>query len=489
MGKHIWRTACAVGLAVLAATGAWGKAEDKVEVAGMADFITYSQAPSDSPVLEAEPSGEFEVETGSLAEVANAQTLRPINAPPPAELESPFAADRTTENTVRVEYRNTMSQMVTGRLSYAYSQRRSSEYEEEALFPTPTVAPFPAADPELPGFKQFLDDTDEHKAANQAQGEELLQMVQEASGETTVVAEDLGVVPDYVAPTLAKLGLTGFRIPTLFREHDVRYSDAKQYPRLSLAQPATHDHPPLAAAWAECWQNIEAGKDVEGNRRELRLTMEFAGLNGSEPPREFTDELHEAFTRTVMQSPSWLVVFQITDVFGMTARFNTPSRSRKTARRPLNAAVDSHFVGATCTAGACRGTETCCTNGADDDHDGMPDAWETEHFGSPGTIDGDPAADPDQDGLSNSAEYVAGTDPRDASSTIRLEVSRLFGGVVRLECHSQSGRCYRLESTSDLATGVWKTVDELPGTGETLRFLDSAPVVDPSRFYRLRVFF
>jgi hypothetical protein len=65
---------------------------------------------------------------------------------------------------VRVEYRNTMSQMVTGRLSYAYSQRRSSEYEEEALFPTPTVAPFPAADPELPGFKQFwLADRDRNK--------------------------------------------------------------------------------------------------------------------------------------------------------------------------------------------------------------------------------------------------------------------------------------------------------------------------------------
>ena len=52
----------------------------------------------------------------------------------------------------------------------------------------------------LPGFKQLPDDTPEHKAANQAQGEEVLRMVQEASGETTIVAEDLGVVPDYVAP-------------------------------------------------------------------------------------------------------------------------------------------------------------------------------------------------------------------------------------------------------------------------------------------------
>jgi 4-alpha-glucanotransferase len=63
---------------------------------------------------------------------------------------------------------------------------------------------------------------------------------------------------------------------------------------------------------------------MEGNRRELRLMMEFAGLKNGEPPRDFTGQVHEAFTRTVMQSPSWLAVFQITDVFGMTARFNTP---------------------------------------------------------------------------------------------------------------------------------------------------------------------
>jgi len=176
----------------------------------------------------------------------------------------------------------------------------------------------------LPGFKQFADDTPEHKAANQAQGEEILRVVQAASGETTVVAEDLGVVPDYVPATLLKLGMPGFRIPMLFRERDGTYSDPLAYPRLSLAQPATHDHPPLAAGWAECWANIDAGKEVENNHLELRRLMDFAGLPGEEPPRDFTDRLHEAFTRVVMKSHSWLAVFQITDVFAMTARFNTP---------------------------------------------------------------------------------------------------------------------------------------------------------------------
>lgn len=176
----------------------------------------------------------------------------------------------------------------------------------------------------LPGFKHFPDDTPEHRAANQAQGEEILRMVLEASGDTTVVAEDLGVVPEYVPPTLLKLGIPGFRIPMLFREPDGSYADPRRYPRLSLAQPATHDHTPLAAQWAECWANIDAEKDSEHNRLELRRIMAFAGLKDEEPPREFSDCLHEAFTRAVMESNSWLAVFQITDVFGQAERFNTP---------------------------------------------------------------------------------------------------------------------------------------------------------------------
>jgi 4-alpha-glucanotransferase len=190
----------------------------------------------------------------------------------------------------------------------------------------------------LPGFKQFPDDTPENKAANQAQGEEILRVVLEGSGETTVVAEDLGCVPEYVPPTLERLGMPGFRIPMLFREHDGSYSDPKKYPRLSLAQPATHDHPPLALMWQECWANIDAGRDVESNRLELQRVMAFGGLaDGDEPPREFGAEIHEGFVRAVMQSNSWLAVFQVQDVFAQTARFNVPgstSMANWSARLP-----------------------------------------------------------------------------------------------------------------------------------------------------------
>ena len=176
----------------------------------------------------------------------------------------------------------------------------------------------------LPGFKEFPDDTAEHKEANQRHGEGILRVVQEASGQTGIIAEDLGVVPDYVPKTLQQLGIPGFRIPMFFREQDGHYSDPAQYPRLSLTQPGTHDHAPLAAAWAECWRQIDAGQNVAENQRELRCIMDFARLGPEPAPREFTAALHEGYLRRVAHSNSRWVVVMITDVFGLSARFNTP---------------------------------------------------------------------------------------------------------------------------------------------------------------------
>jgi MtrB/PioB family decaheme-associated outer membrane protein len=70
--------------------------------------------------------------------------------------ETPFRADTTYENTGRLEYRQTLNETLTGRVSYAHSRRHVSEYDEGNPRPTSPPAPFPAADPLLTGFEQFF---------------------------------------------------------------------------------------------------------------------------------------------------------------------------------------------------------------------------------------------------------------------------------------------------------------------------------------------
>ncbi|MCX7914749.1 MAG: 4-alpha-glucanotransferase [Verrucomicrobiae bacterium] len=174
----------------------------------------------------------------------------------------------------------------------------------------------------LPHFQPYPDDTPEHCAFNRQQGEQLLQMVIEAAGDTAVVAEDLGVVPPYVPLALEKLGIPGYKIPHFLRAPDGTFVDGKTYPRLSLATPATHDHPPIRVMWRELWERADRGD--EGAVWDLKCWMKYCGQDGQPPPREFDGFVHDMILRGVLESNSWLAVFQITDVFGGEGRFNTP---------------------------------------------------------------------------------------------------------------------------------------------------------------------
>ena len=182
----------------------------------------------------------------------------------------------------------------------------------------------------LPRFWPGPDDTEKQKRINRAQGEELLRVILDAAGETTVIAEDLGVVPDYVPLSLTSLGIPGFKIPHFERNKDYTWKDAASYPRLSIVTPATHDHDPVAGHWRRLWDEHEDAKSKQDHHRahvtwlELQRFVWWCGWDGNHIPREFTPELHEAYLRRVMQSNSWLAILMITDVFAQTARFNVP---------------------------------------------------------------------------------------------------------------------------------------------------------------------
>jgi len=90
----------------------------------------------------------------------------------------------------------------------------------------------------------------------------------------------------------------------------------------------------------------------------------------------------------------------------------------------------------------------------DADGDGMPDEWETEHFGGTDVPGGGAAEDWDDDGLCNLDEWVAGTNPADDSSV--LAVSSIINGMdstIVIRWHSVSDKYYSILKSTNLTVG------------------------------------
>jgi len=125
----------------------------------------------------------------------------------------------------------------------------------------------------------------------------------------------------------------------------------------------------------------------------------------------------------------------------------------------------------------------------DTDGDGLPDWWE-RHFELDPHQAADAAQDPDQDGQSNAAEWVAGTDPRDARSAFSVLAWNSEEGALLFRVATVAQRQYAVERSGTLAAGSWETVATLAGTGVAVQFRESSlpgPPLAADRYYRVRV--
>jgi hypothetical protein len=119
----------------------------------------------------------------------------------------------------------------------------------------------------------------------------------------------------------------------------------------------------------------------------------------------------------------------------------------------------------------------------DGDGDGAPDFWETQYgFNTNSASDG--VLDADNDGMLNWEEWVAGTDPTNAASYLKLEMPVVNAGAT-LAFGAIAARTYTLEFTDGLGSGMW-----LPLTNFVARSNNyTATVFDPNyvtnRFYRV----
>jgi hypothetical protein len=174
---------------------------------------------------------------------------------------------------------------------------------------------------------------------------------------------------------------------------------------------------------------------------------------------------------------------------------NLPGQAADTLGAAATVAGDSYRVVITPNDGQTNGTPFTTASvlvPADADGNDINDDWEVQYFGHIGV---DPNADPDGDGFSNLQEFLAGTDPVDANSALRITGISAEGDDVRITWSAVGGKSYAVQVNAPSEENFTNAFSDLSvpiavtGTGETsTNYLDAGGATNvPARFYRVRL--
>jgi 4-alpha-glucanotransferase len=162
--------------------------------------------------------------------------------------------------------------------------------------------------------------TPANEDVQRALGERVLTIFRQAGG--TIVAEDLGTVPDFVRASLARLGVPGLRVLRWERHwhsDGQPFREPTQYPALSVALSGTHDTEALAVWWENA--SDEEKQQVAEIPTVKRLTANRPGLTAA----PFVPDGRDILLETIFASGSNLVFIPVQDLFGWRERINQPA--------------------------------------------------------------------------------------------------------------------------------------------------------------------
>ena len=147
-------------------------------------------------------------------------------------------------------------------------------------------------------------------------GETLLSIMNEYGD---VIAEDLGMVPEFLRPSLTRLRLPGYRVlrwekDDLWRDGRMQqfFRDPAKWPEISVATSGTHDTE-TQAVWYD-------GLSPEHRGCLLRIP----GLSQLDCNRGFDDGVRDALLRVLYQSASDLCLVPFQDLLGTREQINAP---------------------------------------------------------------------------------------------------------------------------------------------------------------------
>jgi len=136
-----------------------------------------------------------------------------------------------------------------------------------------------------------------------------------------IIAEDLGIVPDAVRASLARIGLPGYRVFRWERHWHTDgqpFRDPTEYPPVSVAASGTHDTEPLITWWER------APEDDRRKVAQLPLIQRLAGGADLATATE-TQRVRDVLVEALFASGSDLLLLPVQDPFGWRDRINEPA--------------------------------------------------------------------------------------------------------------------------------------------------------------------
>jgi hypothetical protein len=121
----------------------------------------------------------------------------------------------------------------------------------------------------------------------------------------------------------------------------------------------------------------------------------------------------------------------------------------------------------------------------DSDGDGLPDWWENQNGLNPFDATGVNGAngDPDGDGFTNMQEYLAGTDPHNPQSNLRLDITGT--APLTFQFTAQAGHSYTIESAPTPA-GPWTALRNIGAQATTQTIPTTVLGTTNTIFYRMQ---